>query len=85
MLTKSKIQTYKLFNGDIDGWARISTKSENDITETEWTQLDQLIQKLAICKRGLGSEEFCQQVNYDLHQVAQDEAVRNAIIVLIPK
>lgn len=38
MLTESKVQTYKRFNGDIDGWARVTRKSENDITETEWTQ-----------------------------------------------
>jgi len=84
MLNESKVQTYKRFNGDIDGWARVTRKSENDITETEWAKLDQLIQKLTICKRGLGSTEFCQQANDDLYQFAPEAAVRNAIIEIIP-
>lgn len=85
MLTESTVQTYKRFNGDIDGGARVTRKSENDIIETEWTQIDQLIQKLTICKRGLGSTEFCQQANDDLYRFAPEEAVRNAIIELIPE
>ena len=84
MLTESKVQTYKRFNGDIDGWASVTRKSENDLTETEWVQLDQLIQKLTICKRGLGSTEFCHQANDDLSLLAPEEAVRNTIIELIP-
>jgi hypothetical protein len=36
MLTESKVQTYKRFNGDIDGCARVTKKSNNDITENEW-------------------------------------------------
>lgn len=85
MLTKTKVETYKRFKGDIDGWARVSKKSENDFTETEWTQLDQLIQRLTICRRGLGSKEYCQQANDDLTVLAPDETVRDAIIKLIPE
>jgi hypothetical protein len=85
MLTKSKVQTYKRFNGNIDGWVRVSRKSKDDITETEWTQIDQLIQKLTICKRGLGSKEFCGQANAELNQLAPEEAVRIAIMELIPE
>jgi hypothetical protein len=85
MLTKSKVQTYKRFNGDIDGWARVSRKSKDEITETEWTSIDQLIQKLTISKRGLGSKGFCDQANEELKQLAPEEAARNAIMELIPE
>jgi hypothetical protein len=81
----SKLQTYLRFNGDIDGWARVSKKSETDITDNEWTLLDQLIQKLTICKRGLGSEEFCRQANDELHQLAPQQDVSNAILKLVTK
>jgi hypothetical protein len=85
MLTKSKVQTYERFNGDIDGWARISRKSKDEISETEWTQIDQLIHKLTICKRVLGSKVFCDQVKEELNLLAPEEAVRNAIKELIPE
>jgi hypothetical protein len=85
MLTSSKVETYKRFKGDIDGWARVSRKSEDDITEAEWTQLDQLVQRLTICKRGLGSKEYCQQTNDDLSVLAPDQIVRDAIMKLIPE
>jgi hypothetical protein len=83
MLTKSKVQTYKRFNGDIDGWTRVSRKSQDEISDTEWTQIDQLIQKLTICKRGLGSKVFCDQAKEELNLLAPEEAVLNAIMELI--
>jgi hypothetical protein len=83
MLTMSKVHTYKRFNGDIDGWARVSRKSNSDITENEWTQLDQLIQKLTICKKGLGSEDYCMNANEELYLLAPEDDVRNAIMELI--
>lgn len=85
MLTISKICTYKRFNGDIDGWARVSRKTKADITENEWTQLDQLIQKLTICKRGLGAEDFCKKANDELDKLAPEYNVRNAILELLPE
>lgn len=84
MLTMSKVHTYKRFNGDFDGWARVSRKCDSDITENEWAQLDQLIQKLTICKRGLGAEDYCKITDDELHQLAPEDNVRNAILELIP-
>ena len=85
MLTMPKLQTYIRLNGDIDGWAHVSKKSETDITDDEWTLLDQLIQKLTICRRGQGSEEFCRQVNDELHLLAPQQDVSNAILKLVMK
>lgn len=85
MLTIDKVKTYDKFGGDIDGWARISRKAANRITSEEWAQLDRLMQKLTICKRGLGSEEFCKETNLELDLISADATVREAILSLVPE
>lgn len=56
MITSSKLREYIWADGDIDGYARSGRKS--DITDGEWSLLDQMLSAMSMIRRGLASEEF---------------------------
>ena len=63
MITKEKIGIYKKYHGDIDGWARMGSPSEQELMQDEdWYVIDDLLQDLALMKDGKTSEDYNQKL-----------------------
>jgi hypothetical protein len=64
MITTAKLEIYKRYDGDVDGWGRRAKKKEKEImTDADFYEIQVLIQKVTILKRGFASEEFAQRIN----------------------
>ena len=85
MLTMTKVETYRTYRGDIDGWSRRPKHTPDDITDEEWMSLMQLIQRLAICRDGLAAAEYAIETERLLKEIAPDPQVQSAIRAIIPK
>lgn len=67
MITKEKVQIYKYFNGDIDGWARTGTKEQKAIMkDRDWLLIEELVQDMSLIKKGLASESYINVINEKL-------------------
>ena len=82
MITLRKLKTFRSVNGDIDALSRGWKRSSNDLSETECGQLNELLQKLVICRRGLGSVGFCESAKQECLTLVPDENVRLQIEAL---
>lgn len=71
MITKEKLETYKYYKGDIDGWSKTKSKKDNMVDE-DWYEIDSLIQEYQIIEKGLASEEFIQQFKIKFDYVFTD-------------
>ena len=76
MITIEKIEIYKRFSGDIDGFSRIgSQKDKEKINENDWSILDEFIQDLELIKKGLASEEFKEKTNEKINELVNNDAI----------
>lgn len=67
----------------MDALARIGGDWSGDFPESEWVFLDQLIQRLVICQRGLAAESFQAGVFRDLKSIAPDAGVQDEIMRMV--
>lgn len=59
MITLEKVQTYQLYDGDVDMFARNGkSKQKEHFPDMEWSVIDQFVQEMAIVRRNLASVEF---------------------------
>jgi hypothetical protein len=59
MITKQKIEIYRKFQGDSDGFSRSSLTKEKDLFQkNDWSLIDSVVQDLELVKNGLCSEEY---------------------------
>jgi hypothetical protein len=82
MLTLDKVKMYRLFDGDIDGFARSSVDDSSGITDEDWHVIDELRQALFLVQSGQATPEFAASVEQRLSSVAADEATRRALRAL---
>ncbi len=76
MITKDKIQIYKNYSGDVDGWARIGSKEEKELMNDEdWFLIEDLLQDLSLMKSGNSSEEYNIKIAEKLKNKCSDEEV----------
>lgn len=67
MITKEKIQIYKAFNGDIDGWARIgSYEQKMSMEDKDWFQIESFLQDLELVRSGMASDSYIRAINKSL-------------------
>lgn len=69
MVTKEKLEIYRRFGGDMDGWARLSLANETQktiINVDDWSTIDNLLQNLILVEKGLVSDSFAKAVNEEL-------------------
>ena len=81
MITQKKLEIYKRYDGDIDGWVRVGDKEEKKImSDNDWFEIQDLIQKITILKRGLASEEFAKRINTIIHELTDTKETANKLI-----
>lgn len=69
MVTKEKLEIYRHYGGDIDGWERLSLANETQktiINADDWSAIDSLLQNLILMEKGLVSDSFAKAVNEEL-------------------
>jgi len=83
MITLTKIDVYRKYGGDIDGFAR--EKNQKDcalITDDEWFLIDSFTQKLFLIKNGQASPEYARRILVEVRQNVEGEEVINALMEL---
>ena len=74
MITKDKIQIYKNYGGDVDGWARVGSKKEKELMNDEdWFLIEDLLQDLSLLKSGNSSKEYNAKISEKLKEKCSDE------------
>ena len=70
MLTSEQVKLYVKFDGDIDGWARAGGEGMSD---AQWHQLDELVQKLLLVASGEASAEMRSRVRSEITAAVVDK------------
>jgi hypothetical protein len=74
MITAEKLKIYKRHRGDVDAWARKSLfGSSDEMTDQDWSMIDEFLQSLRIIQGGLASPEFVAQTNAQLADKTEGE------------
>jgi hypothetical protein len=83
MITKEKLDIYKRYQGDLDGWVRTSNPNERTITEADWSEIDLLIHQLTVLKNGLVSDEYAARIKEALKSKTEDDMVAKDLLGMI--
>ena len=80
MITLSKIQTYRRFLGDLDGWARTTGGNDSSgMDDADWRTIDELRKALMLAASGRASPEFCRNAEHRLNDSTDGEDSREAL------
>ena len=80
MLTLAKIETYRAFDGNIDGYVRSDRKGDSsDITEADWALIDRLLTAIHIIETGKATEQFVAKTEQELQSHTSGPAERSAL------
>lgn len=83
MLTLDKLNTYRRFDGDLDGWVRTANGHDaSGITDDDWHLIEELRQGLALITAGQASQTFAASLELRLLRTTADEATRQALRAL---
>ena len=77
MITLEKIETYKRFGGDTDGFSR--SRETAEIEDEEWWLIGELLSALHLVEAGKASAEFAQSTEEKLHKSVADENSREEL------
>ena len=76
MINKQKIEIFKKYGGDIDGFSRFGKKREKDIfSDEEWSVIDNVLQDLKMIKNGLCSTDYKNKTERTLNQQFDKESI----------
>ncbi len=76
MITTDKLRIHQRYKGDVDGWARAGNPSEKQaMTDQDWSDIDELLQRLALVKTVPVAESFRLATAQLLAERAPDPAV----------
>lgn len=80
MLTLEKLGVYRMFDGDIDGWARSPRRSELPaMTGDDWFLIDELRQGLSLVSAGRAGCGYSAALEQRLLALTADEPTRQAL------
>lgn len=69
MITTDKLTIFRRFCGDIDSWARQSSKKEKAaMNDSAWALIGSLIQDILLVKNGLASHDFSDKLQQRLKE-----------------
>jgi len=81
MITKEKLEIYRHFNGDIDGWARIGTSTQKRImSDKDWGEIDNILQDLLLVNGKTVSDEFKKKIYENLKTHTDNESTMDEIL-----
>jgi len=76
MINKQKIEIFKKYGCDIDGFSRFGKKREKDIfSDEEWSLIDNVLQDLEMIKKGLCSTDYTNKTEKILNQKFDKESI----------
>jgi hypothetical protein len=76
MITLRQIEIFKKFNGDIDHLYRIGSAKEKSICSgNDWSLIASIVQDLELVKKGIAAESFIKNLDLQLKQNLESEAV----------
>jgi hypothetical protein len=76
MITRRKIEIFKKYSGDIDHFARVGTHQDKiDISDNEWSLIDNLLQDLEIVDKGLVADAFLKRLDERIKECCESEGV----------
>ena len=80
MITQEKLEIYDQFGGDIDHWVRSKDADPaGNMTDTDWSSIDELIQDIGLVKRKLASEQFADRLHERLLRETDGEKTIRAL------
>ena len=85
MITLDKVEIYRKFGGDVDGWVRMDMPRgslTDPMQDRDWFLIDELIQALTLIQSGLASTEFEVRSRERIAEVSENELVRDKLIAL---
>ena len=76
MIALTKAHIYREFDGDNDGWSRLGNLSDRQqMSEADWSDLDQILRKLSIVQSGQASPEFESRTFAELRALCENNEV----------
>ncbi len=76
MITLKKLQIFKKYNGDPDGWLLLANENEKEaMNDGDWFQIKNFINDIRIIKKGLTSVEYAKNFEISLKNNSEDEKV----------
>lgn len=75
VISAAKLETYRRFQGDLDGWVR-SGRTGGDMRDEDWHLINELRQRLFAVGAGKASQSFAAQTEADLVAHLPDEQAR---------
>jgi hypothetical protein len=80
MITAEKLRIYCEFDGDIDGWVRMSKgRGSGEMTDRDWFSIDEILQPLSIVHAGMASPEYASETQSKLNAIAEYEEVQRQL------
>lgn len=80
MITKTKLKIYQKYDGDVDGWARVSLHKKNlEIEDDDWYLIKELVSGIRLIKTVKVADSFKNQIEEKLLQGCEDEEVINIL------
>lgn len=84
MIRIEHIKIFNAFKGDIDDWARMK-KPGDAMTDEVWLEIETIIQKLILIKKGFAAKEFTSEIFQKLKKICENTEVEQALISMSNK
>ncbi|MBF0479835.1 MAG: hypothetical protein HQL26_10160 [Candidatus Omnitrophica bacterium] len=85
MITLSNLKIYFEWNGDIDTYARCHSNQSNFIEDSDWHEIEIILQRILLMKKGLASKEMADMTLQMLHEKTDGSATIEAILNYVNK
>ena len=82
MITAPKLDIYRKFDGDDDGWSRAGCPGGEMFADGDWVEIRNLLQELSLLKRGVTSADYAERIRQKLSAVTSDASVAEIMMDL---
>jgi hypothetical protein len=84
VITREKIEIFRRYDGDIDGWARVGDAREREaMADSDWADIEELLHRLWLQQHQSVSEDFVAQTQKLIAKRVRDESAVEALRRLI--
>jgi len=86
MITLRQIEIFKKYSGDIDHLYRIGSANEkSNFSDNDWSLIASFVQDLELVKKGLAAESFIKNLDLQLKQNLESEAILEKLKTITQK